>query len=276
MNPKEPSNSSIKQALDILSKLAPTIYHDFASPAIQNLGKTLATVTDLLNTVLTPLEITNEVVRHHKERFLKQVAEQYSKIPEEQVCEPEIAIIGPIIENTKYKITQEYLREKYAKLVAAASNLEHCAKPLLSFNSVLDQLSPYETQFLESLFKDGDAPLQDIYFPIADIKLHRERGYTYASKNLIPVPSDFDDSVNALLISSFERLGIINVDKSTYLKPLEENYSYVSESEYFLNLCRIAEKERQCTGNSWPNYEIAPGVLSLTHFGVSFIQTVVF
>ncbi len=122
---------------------------ELLKPTAQNISKASDTVTGLLNTALAPIEMLNFVVKEHKEKFMQSYHNKLHKIPESQKIEPKIEITGPIIENLKYKVTEETLRETYAKLLASASDFFYSNEPLLSYNFVLNQISPKEIDVLK-------------------------------------------------------------------------------------------------------------------------------
>lgn len=275
-NTKSLDIMTVAEATATIAQNNPVLYSDLAQPSVQNLGKALCTVTNILNTVLTPIEIINETIKIKKEQFISSYEKKLSEIPPEKVCEANQAIIGHITENAKHKITDSELREKYAKLLAASSNSDNLTKPLLSFDAVLDQLSPYESELLRHLFPSVLPSNIGNNLPIADIICYHDLGYTYPYRNLTGIQfKNLSPDDIALMLSNFERLGIILINKQHYTEPVKEKYKFIFESQLLSTLQKNAELERKRTGNDWPRYDIVKGHFTLTSFGASFVKTVI-
>lgn len=255
-----------------VSNIAPQAYSDIVQPPAQNIGKSLATVTALLNTALTPIEIINETVSIQKEKFLDEYKKNLENIPPEKVSPSNFAVIAPMIDHLKFKITENELREKYAKLLSHASNADSLVKPLLSFDNVLDQLSPYEVTLLGQLFSQ----LPDQNYPLASIKITNDDGWQFPYKNFPGISfNNLPFETISVMISNFKRLGIINIDYYQYVVPVAERYAYVTNSPLFLALKAECDNLRKTTNLPYPECVIEKHSFNLTEFGKSFVTTVI-
>lgn len=265
--------NTITNATKKISDVEPQAYDDILHPAAHNVGTALGTVTDLVNTLLTPFELINKTVAIKKKKFLEEYEQKLNQIPIEKQCTPRLEIAAPIIEHAKYKITEVTLREKYVQLLSAASNSDNQAKPLLSFENVLNQLSPYEINLLTQLFKDS----LDDYFPLASIVVNSgERTFQTRYKNLTDISfKNLSEDIISVMISNFERLGLIAIDHLYILHPEEEHYSYVDKFPLFLSLKKDCESERHETREKYPTCTSEHYCFSVTEFGKSFIKTVI-
>lgn len=254
-----------------ISDVAPQAYTDVVQPPAQNIGKTLGIVTDLVNTLLTPIEIINKTVSIKKDKFLKEYKKNIEAIPQNKLCPANFAVVAPMIDHLKYKITEDELREKYAKLISEASNIDSLTKPLLSFDNVLDQLSPYEIELLTQLFsKDTN---QD--YALASIKVTRKTGYRILYKNISDISfKNFNFDTIAVMLSNLERVGIINIDYTQYVGPIER-YNYITNSQLYINIKTECDQQRADTGLAYPRCQIAKHMFELTEFGISFVTTVI-
>lgn len=254
-----------------ISDISSTAYEDTVQPSAKNTGKALGTVTDLVNTLLTPIEILNKTIALKKEKFLEDYEKHLNKIPIEKQCVPNFEISAPIIEHLKYKITEDTLREKYAKLLSEASNSDSLAKPLLSFDNVLNQLSPYEIGLLTHLF--SKLLLQS--YALASIKETTKMGYRYIYKNIPNISfRDLPADTISIMISNFDRLGIVKIDSILYIEP-EECYDYITKSSFFLEIQQELQRQRQKTDLFYPDCSIEKGAFYLTEFGKSFVTTII-
>ncbi len=265
----------IDKVVDIaknISEVAPQAYSDVVQPPAQNIGKTLGTITELLNTFLTPVEIINKTVSIQKEKFLNEYKNKINMIPKNKLCPANFAVIAPMIDHLKYKITEDELREKYAKLISEASNSDSLTKPLLSFDNVLDQLSPYEIELLTLLF--SSEPNQN--YPLASIKMTSELGYQILYNNIADISfKDFTFDTISIMISNLERVGIINIDHIQFIEPQKEAYRYITESPLYIKTKNQCEQIRSNTKLTYPDCIIEKYMFSLTEFGKSFVTTVI-
>lgn len=256
---------------------------ELLKPIAQNLSKTSDTVTGFINTLLTPVELFNFVVKEHKEKFMSSYHDNLNKIPEEQRIEPKIEIIGPIIDNLKYKITEETLRETYAKLLASASNSSYSNEPLLSYNFVLNQLSPKEIQVLKYLYNKREVPVAHIiakktnfdpkHIALENLKdiCPKDFQHIFLIDNIIDNPfNELKDEFLVVILSNFIRLGLI---QTSYTEIAMETsiYEYVKNSSIFKQLKNSIEKDSEF---EYPNLDFRKGILRITSFGISFCEII--
>lgn len=177
-----------------------------------------------------------------------------------------------MIDHLKYKITEDELRKKYAKLLSEASNSDSLVKPLLSFDNVLDQLSPYEIELLSLLF----SALPGQRYAIASVKITNALGYNILYDNIPGVGfKNLPFETISIMISNFERLGIVYIDSLQYVEPAAERYAYLEKSPLYLKIQADCLASREQTKLPYPICEIEKHMFSLTEFGKSFVTTVI-
>lgn len=266
MNPNDIIDTAKK-----ISDIAPQAYSDMLHPAAQNTGQALETVTGILNTLLTPIEILNKTIAAKKENFLDEYNQNLNNIPKNKTCPINFAAVGPMLEHLKYKITEDELRQRYAKLISEASNIDSSTKPLLSFDNVLDQLTPYEIELLSSLF----SALPDQNYALASIKKTSNLGYSFPYKNISGINfKGLPFQTISIMLSNFERLGLIQIDYMQYVEPASK-YDYITYSPLFNKLKKECEESREKTGFHYPECSIEKHSFNLTAFGKSFVTTVI-
>ncbi|MDB5234383.1 MAG: hypothetical protein JWR44_1376 [Hymenobacter sp.] len=124
-------------------------YKDLGQPGVKQVGKALATVLGLGNTVLIPLKMVNEkanaLYTHHMEQFRKKM----EQVPEEKTIEaaPEIGV--PILENLG-KTTNSVISNMYLNLLANASHIDLAKNAHPRFVSVIESLTRDDVTILES------------------------------------------------------------------------------------------------------------------------------
>lgn len=254
-----------------VSEAFPKLYNDTFQPSAQNLGKAFGTVTELVNTVLTPIELLNKTTSAKKQKFLEEYEKNLHSIPPEKICSPNFAIAGPIIDHVKFKLDETELRKKYAKLLSEASNCDNLSKPLLAFDNVLNQLSPYEIELLSQIFSLD--PSQN--HAIASIKIINNPGWSYTHRDIADINfKGLTFDIISTMLSNYERLGLIYIDRIQYLNN-DEHYDYLKKSLLFQKIEDECNSMRTQTGASHPTCAIEKGYFYLTHFGLSFVQTII-
>lgn len=245
--------------------LAQDVYSDVAKPASKELGDAAGTIVGLINTILTPVKMLNAIAKINADNFIKEYENKVALIPTHKRFEPNPALIGPMAEHAKYKITEETLKHHYLNLMASASNADNLCKPLLSFDNVLNQLTPVEIKILKHLF----LPFLGKNHCLAEIRKRTNgaKGYTVIFSTLTNI--NFEnlqpDEISTIL-SNFERLGLIRIDKNTHLVPKEQHYSYVESSPLYKSF------QKNCSTNEQIEYH--GGHFTTTAFGQSFISTI--
>jgi len=70
-----------KLATEVAKELAKDIYGDALKPGMTQIGKAIETVLGLGNTVLTPIAMVNDKVKHIRERNLVKLIQRILHIP---------------------------------------------------------------------------------------------------------------------------------------------------------------------------------------------------
>ena len=142
------------------------------------------------------------------EAYKQSIINNLSKIPEEEIQQPKISIVGPAIEASKYYIEETVLRNMFAKLIANACNASKADSVHPAFVECIKQMNPNDAILLTNL--DGHGSLVDYCLTfkqeatIADIVAE---GVHLSQK--VPQYSQ----LNCLSISNLARLNIITYDK---------------------------------------------------------------
>nr|WP_315528394.1 DUF4393 domain-containing protein [Carnobacterium maltaromaticum] len=213
--------------------------------------------------------------------YKEAIAQEIIQIPGEKIQEPQMSIVGPALEASKYYIEEKEIREMFAKLIASSMDKSKSNQVHPSFVEVIKQLSSKEAlllknfesrnpfgkiisvvnkkepsldSFLSSNLKTVENITEFFGKPSKTIIDH----FYYSSKNPDYLDNDFS-------ISALARLGLIQVDNHIVLSDnnvyneLEEEYEIFKNSE-FAKLIRE------------PNtlLELQKGSIDITPFGLSF------
>ena len=170
------------------------------------------TFSNIWNACFAPVNLwaKKRIIKHEQDflEFKQSVETHYTNIPDEYKSEPNLSIIGPALEASKFYIEEKSIREMFAKLITAdmdtrkKSNLHH------SFVEIIKQLSPHDALLLSKLPKVG---------PIGEIRLYYKDEATYSlqtKEDLIIIP-DIPDLINidtSIAINNLNRLGLVQID----------------------------------------------------------------
>ncbi|AFZ90225.1 DUF4393 domain-containing protein [Bacillus velezensis] len=204
--------------------ILPKFIDNAASKPAQAVGDTL---TDLWN-----LGIGNHVSlwskkqelrhKHNFEDYVYKVQNKTQDIPEEFLKEPELNIIGPAIEASKFYIDSEQLREMFANLISSTIDSRKFSKVHPSFVEIIKQLSPLDASILVN-FKQSNQ------FPAIRVDASNVEGnYVVIQQHILDFNEDkVKYKAYASSISNLQRVGLLAVDYSVRYGELEY-YDYIS------------------------------------------------
>src|SRR5699024_1947611 len=191
--------------------------------------------------------------------YKESIAQKIAAIPEENLKDPPLSIVGPAIEASKYYIEEEILREMFSNLISSSMNLTKDDSVHASFVDIIKQLNTHDANILINFKKMKLGPSS--LYPIMNMKHNNEDG---TFKNIFPLIVLFDDDIsffkNTSSINNLERLGLIKTTFSTYLTD-ESTYDVINNNN-----------EIQSVLNANPTYSLNKGSLSLTEYGTNFID----
>lgn len=239
------------------------VYGDLAKPGVAQVGKALAGIIGLGNTILYPIHLLNEKSRIYLERNLQKYREKLETISDEKIVSvpPEIGV--PIAEKLAY-ISNEELSDMYISLLANASNIETASLAHPGFAKLIDNLSPDEAIFLQTLRKI-------VTIPFIEIRLNTGNNTWNSLEDFVVSESitsglTFKNNLPAY-ISNLDSLGIIKIRRDIWITPIEKYYVPLWEAK------RVAygSLEKSLAGtNMTLGYEKARA--DITPFGKLFIS----
>lgn len=210
----------------------------------------------------------NEKRRQDNEQYIQSLTQRVEQIPTDQLQEPQMSILGPALEASKFYIEEEDIREMFASLLSASFDI--AKTPLLhhSFVEIIKQMSPLDARNLSKIATSKQ-------FPIAKYSIQFESGATSLLKSLIFIPyqhleeagtdqSIFDLDRNATSITNLERLGLIKSDFERW---------FTDETKYHLlenNPLVECYKNSYINPNNNETLDITKGMISLTPLGSDF------
>lgn len=189
------------------------------------------------------------------EDFKESLVSKVVAIPENHIQDPQLAIVGPALDASKYYFEEEELREMFANLVSAAldDRMNYDIHP--SFIEIIKQMSPLDAQNLALIA--GNAPVAEYR------AVEQDRSYRILHTNVFLENQDIPDPLlQSVSISSLSRLGLVD---TTYQDSLNTDYTSFHKIPFF-------EETELFIAKNLPEYhlEIVPGVVQITPLGYAF------
>lgn len=250
-------------------KLIVQIYGDLAKPGVSQVGKALGAILGLGNTVLWPVHLLNARASIALQANLDKYREKLASVPPNKVVSvpPEIGV--PLLEKLAY-VSDPDLRELYATLLARASNIETQSRAHPSFVNVLANISPDEALLLRQFSHQPHTP-----FVIGRLHSSKDRSglhhmtvvdmhFALSAETKLAYPGNL-----SAYVSNLEGLGLVSVDRNSYLVPVAV-YNQI-EAEIMERLYRVEHSEHSV----YTVPGIVKGRLDVTPYGQLFLDACV-
>lgn len=193
-------------------------------------------------------------------QYKESIAKKISEIPEENLKEPQMSIVGPALEASKYYIEEKELREMFARVIAASMDASKSDYIHHSFVEIIKQLSPRDAKNIID-FKTIN------HSPIVSYAARRNTGESYELlKPLVfsLINSFVIDERDFPSISNLIRLGLLTYTFERYL--IESTYySFYRDNPLFHQINNSINKDEN-------NLEVTDGIISITPLGEEFIK----
>ncbi|MFC9777809.1 DUF4393 domain-containing protein [Paenibacillus chitinolyticus] len=258
----EEKNNVITDLLGTV-KVPTEIVKKVLEPPAEQIGKGLY---NLFYLVFAPIEKAKLKKEHEINLYKAEIDKRIAAIPEDNLIEPPLDIVGPALEASKYYIEHEDIRQMFAQLIASSMNKSENSLVHTSFIEIIKQLSPLDAKILKFLHDNehsvpiasiryvpknqisGQKNIFDNFFPLPDMKTTNYRTYLSSVDNLI-------------------RLGLIKV-RLAYAYDDKSKYQTIKEHEIYIELNNLFENDESSPGNA----VLQEGIWSFTQFGTSFLS----
>ena len=206
----------------------------------------------------------NEVyIKDYKEK----IAQELVKIPEENIQEPPLSIVGPALEASKFYIEEEELRNMFAKLIAASMDKSKENIVHNSYVEIIKQMSPLDAKILSYINNNNF----NNRYPICKVLIQSNNlSGSKVLKSLFLVMPNFDnDLANAASISNLKRLGLIDISFDTWLTN-DSLYETIENSDVGLFLKTSYLREDELLTH---HVKFQRGIIEINPYGENFIET---
>lgn len=164
-----------------------------------------------------------------EEKFIPSIAEKIAKIPDKNLQEPKMSILGPTLEASKFYIEEEEIREMFSNLIAASMDSTYNGIVQHSFVEIIKQMSSHDAKLFKSFFPIGFNPVVSVI----------KRNNDYISFDILVdvfyTNYSFQDyTMNEISINNLSRLGLIDIKYDTSMKD-DFFYEEFKKSEIITN-----------------------------------------
>lgn len=250
-------SSSLINISDLPSSVDNAIKNVTDKPSLA-IGTTFADIWELVFGGISYLSEKKKIKYAHKlEVFRKQLEESMDHIPADKKIEPSVQTTAQALENSKYCIDEDNLREMFTALISNSMNIDYQKDTHPSFAEILKQMSPLDAEIIK-VFKNS--PL--VGLPIGRYQINENGGYQTLLENVFIDYFMPDLEACSISISSLTRLGLLKVSYDDILLN-SEAYTGFDVHPWFLLLKKNLPDK---------NVTIHKGIVSLTPLGRSFTR----
>lgn len=255
-----------KQPLIKLNPIPDETTNALLKPAANSIGSAARDVLSAgFNLILTPLRKFN--IRSEKELkdFADKINNEAAKIPEENRDSSKVGLILKAVDDSKYRLNDDIMRQAFAKLIARGLDNRTNRSFYPSYSETLSNMSTTEAQFLLKLRENFRSNVAIVAPSIKSTSSSSSRVATWYL--LWDTGFQYNDTY-AISMDLLVKSGMIEVRHDAWLnhKHFADQYSEFEKSTFFSTL-----KPLLPTGQD-ETVSIEKGLIRFTDLGKSFIQ----
>lgn len=244
-----------------------TILKNSLDPASKEIGQTLGYAFNFVFGGFNSFAEKKKIKRQHDvEQYALEIGQRISEIPNENLIEPRMSIVGPALEASRYYIEEDELRIMFANLIASSMNSETTSLVHPSYIEIIKQLTPLDAQNL-TLFSTHST------LPIVNYNLEISNGLGYALYQNVFLENDgmTDIPLQAQSITNLSRLGLVSIDYDRKLHSTDAYKKYYIHP-FYIDLKREVEELFSLGEISLKSITIQCSIVRTTPYGESFID----
>lgn len=187
--------------------------------------------------------------------FKKSLEKKVNKIPEDKCAELDMQVVATALEDAKFCIENETVREMFANLLASSLDSDKSSSVHPSFSSIIKQMSPLEARIFIRLEPQKTYPICELYSLKNNIWSGLFTNVLLADNEVINL---IDLRMRSVAITSLNRLGLLHL---SYDQKTENSlYSRYLQNNAFIYLTKHYEKLGETV-------DIKRGIVGLNPFG---------
>ena len=206
------------------------------------------------------------------QKLRDETLKETSKILPENIREPQLNILGPALEASKYYIEDDELRSMFSKLIAASMDNSKLKIAHPSFVEVIKQMSTLDAHIFDLIIKNDQTA------PIARLGIAYPVGHRVLYDNLFPITLDEENMAVAAenkfigpSIENLKRLGLVDANFTLSMTD-KDSYDFIADTLEYRNIIAKIEALNELEANSENRSMLHSeyGVVSITPFGKAF------
>lgn len=240
-----------------------SITKEIATPVAKKIGTTLADIWEIVFGGIGYAKQKHELQRQESYRKFKEgLVKKMDEIPEEKLVMPDVQIVGGALQDSRFCIDKDELREMFENLIASSMNADTCESVHPSFSDIIRRMSPQDAKNFMLWCKSDRRAIVNYQYTL------KSGGDFPLLLNVIDAYSSVDDARSQS--RSFEclsALGLIELDYSHHLaddnlyKPFFEGSLF-----HFAELCLKSPD----TAAIAVGIHVEKGLSALTEYGKQF------
>lgn len=197
-----------------------------------------------------------------------------AKISPENIQEPNLNILGPTLEASRYYIEEEELRKMFAKLIASSMDKSKISITHPSFVEIIKQMTPLDAQILDLIINNNQtAPIGriGIKYPNRGSRIHYDLLFSLNSFMMGGEEQIMGTQYTGPSLENLSRLGLVTNDYTKYMTDASE-YTYIQKSVEYMNVMNDIQHLNKNLTDSDPKSSLVEqhGVTEISSFGKAF------
>lgn len=252
----------------------PDLVNEAATPLANSIGNTLQAIWSLtfgrIDYFAKKLSIQQA---QNLEKFKETLEDKTQAIPEENLVEPNLSIIGPAIESSKFYFNEKELRDMFANLIASSMDKSKETNIHPSFPQIIQNLSVKDAEFLKFIYDNKYE-----FIPYCILRKQKRKSenltsfFSEVSEGITLSPYiidfsypndpfyDFSSTIENLL-----RLQILSKNNNLYLLDTA-HYSDLLVNPFYVSNCQNNKDDSE-------EVTLVRRYLEITSFGRNFMKT---
>lgn len=250
------------------AKLGKDVASDIVRPTSKSIGENIGLLVD---GVFGWLGVWGKKQKIKQDKYINDfkntLVDEIEKVPPEYLKEPEMYVVGPAIEASKYYYEEAQFKEMFAKLIAASCDDRDNDKISPYFVEAIKQISHKEAMIL-TLFRDKKTsalPIVNYNFVLKTIGEKYYEKYVFIHDNPDNIRKYSDSLIN------LQRLGLVSLDFQNWLTD-NNFYQIYKDNVFFKNTKQEILKNIENPDFECRDFDIQKGILELTPLGKNFID----
>lgn len=215
-------------------------------------------------------------------KLMDETLEETSKISPDNIQEPQLNILGPALESSKYYIEEDRLRGMFAKLIASSMDSSKINITHPSFVEIIKQMTSLDAQIFQIItnHENQNMPLCNIGY-----RFTKTGSYNILYSHIAPLFITLDDANHEVMLSNdlagpsiqnLNRLGIVSIDYSV-AKNNNTFYEFVENTAEYTETVKVITENNEDNltvenGDNRIEFHQIRGVVQVTPFGNSFAR----